>query len=93
MFCSREKLIGLKEIQQNEKSIQTPKNCKVNIFCRPEEAMLETGKSLSHNKNIFCSKRNLDLVQPKIKKTEVKHYTQYRKFNASDVQNMYSFET
>ena len=35
--------------------INTNKIVKVNIFCRPEKAMLETGKSLSHNKNIFCS--------------------------------------
>ena len=33
----------------------TNKIVKINIFCRPEETMLETRKSLSHNKNIFCS--------------------------------------
>ena len=38
---------------------------KVNIFCRPEEAKLETGKRLSYNK-IFSVQRNLDLVQLKI---------------------------
>ena len=39
---------------------------KVNIFCRPEEAMLETGESLSHNKNIFCSKRKFGPSSTKI---------------------------
>ena len=32
----------------------TNKIMKVNIFCRPEEAMMDSGKSLCHNKNIFC---------------------------------------
>ena len=44
----------------------TNKIMKIYIFSRPEETMLGTGKWLSHNKNIFCSERNLDLVQPKI---------------------------
>ena len=30
----------------------TNKIMKVNIFYRPEEAMMDSGKSLSHNKNI-----------------------------------------
>ena len=39
---------------------------KVNIFCRPEETMLETGKSLSPNKIIFCFKRKLEPSSTKI---------------------------
>ena len=57
-------------IKKNIFPNNTNKIMKVNIFCRSEEAMLKTGKSLSHNKNIFCSQRNLDLVQPKI----IHHY-------------------
>ena len=30
---------------------------KVNIFCRPEEAILENWQKLVSNKNIFCFKR------------------------------------
>ena len=44
-----------KIVRKNIFSNDTNKILKVNMYCRPEEAMLETGKSLSHDKNIFCS--------------------------------------
>ena len=52
----------LKDMYHNGKIVMenifpnnTNKIVKVNILCRPAEAMLETGENLSHNKNIFCS--------------------------------------
>ena len=44
-----------KIVKKNIFPNNTNKIVKVNIFFRPEEAMLETGESLSHNKSIFCS--------------------------------------
>ena len=39
------------------------KSIKVNIFLRPEEAMLWPGKSLSSTGKFFCSRENFELVQ------------------------------
>ena len=44
-----------KIVKKNIFPNNTNKIVKVNIFFRPEEAMLETGESLSHNKSVFCS--------------------------------------
>ena len=44
-----------KFVKKNIFPNNTNKIVKFNIFGRPEEAMLETGESLSHSKNIFCS--------------------------------------